>query len=115
MKDYQQLFNSIWMWQTQELFHKPSHSQMGQNPELRTLFYKLAWLLQACVVPMFVFDGSARPTKKHGHIVHKHPHWMTSKFQSMITAFGFYYHEVSHCLPAAAWQVTQRCLGTRGG
>ena len=70
---------------------------MGQNPELRTLFYRLAWLSQACVVPVFVFDGLARPAMKRGHLVRKLRHWMTPFFQNMITAFGFYFYEVSCC------------------
>ena len=76
------------------MFYKPSHAQMGRNPELRTIFYKLTRLLESCFVPVFVFDGPARPQIKHGRHVHVKRHWMTPSFQEMITYFGFYYHNV---------------------
>ena len=83
------------MWQCDKMFHKPTHSQKGLNPELRTLFYKLAWLLQAYVVPVFVFDGPDRPTVKRGHHVRKKAHSMTTMFRCLIAAFGFHSHNVS--------------------
>lgn len=48
-------------------------------------------------MPVFVFDGLARPAMKRGHLVRKLRHWMTPFFQNMITAFGFYFYEVSCC------------------
>ena len=35
---------SIWMMKAQKVFHKPSHTQCGKNPELRALFYRLCYL-----------------------------------------------------------------------
>jgi len=67
---------------------------MGENPELRTLFYRLANLLQMCLIPIFVFDGAGRPRSKRGHTVSGQAHWITERFASFIEAFGFYSHLV---------------------
>lgn len=82
------------MQQTTGVMYNPSHSQMGQNPELKILFYKLTWLLEACITPIFVFDGPDQPSVKRGHPVRPKPIWMTAAFQELITAFGFHIHEV---------------------
>jgi hypothetical protein len=86
---------SIWIHECQAAFFNPRHSQMGENPELRTLFYRLADLLKMCVVPVFVFDGPSRPAKKRGKNVVTQPHWLTDRFKEFIDAFGFYSHMVS--------------------
>ena len=86
---------SIWIYECQAAFFNPRHSQMGENPELRTLFYRLADLLNMCIVPVFVFDGPSRPTKKRGKNVMTQPHWLTDRFKEFIDAFGFYSHMVS--------------------
>ena len=68
---------------------------MGENPELRLLFYRLSNLLKIAVIPVFVFDGSGRPSVKRGKRVPTLPHWMTKRFEEFINAFGFYSHTVS--------------------
>ena len=67
---------------------------MGENPELRTLFHRLARLLQMCIIPVFVFDGPDRPHRKREKKVSTKPHWLTSRFKEFIEAFGFYSHMV---------------------
>lgn len=48
---------SIWMNESQAAFGHRHHAQMGENPKLRVLFYRLAHLLEICAIPVFVFDG----------------------------------------------------------
>ncbi|EIW69500.1 hypothetical protein TREMEDRAFT_39085 [Tremella mesenterica DSM 1558] len=48
---------SIWMFHAQV----PQH---GENPFLRTIFYKITQLLQQPVLPVFVFDGPNKPSQK---------------------------------------------------
>ncbi|KAJ7661717.1 PIN domain-like protein, partial [Mycena rosella] len=81
---------SVWMVQCQAVFWNPRHAQAGQNPELRTLFYKLAHLGASGAVAVFVFDGAKRPSVKRNTKVIKKPHWLTAEFQKMIALFGFY-------------------------
>ncbi len=86
---------SIWMHECQAAFFHPCHPQMGENPELYTLFYHLAALLQMPIIPVFIFDGPNQLSQKHGRTIITQPHWMTDRFKEFIEAFGFYYHMVS--------------------
>jgi hypothetical protein len=86
---------SIWLYQTVALYHNPRHVSSGANPEMRTLFYKFAHLLNSCIVPMFVFDGPARPPVKRSRLVRPGAHWLTDDLRELIDAFGFYSHQVS--------------------
>jgi holliday junction resolvase YEN1 len=91
------MFCSIWLNQCQAVFLR-HHSQAGENPELRTLFFRLARLLRVPVTVVFVFDGPIRPSMKRGKSVATKSHWLTSSFQELITAFGFHRHNVSGCI-----------------
>ena len=84
------------MNECQAVFHSPRHAQMGENPELRALFYRLANLLRMCVIPVFIFDGPGRPSRKRGKIVLSKEHWLTMRFKEFIEAFGFFSHDVNH-------------------
>ena len=55
--------SSIWLVESQIPF-RLHHSQAGANPELRTLFFRLAQLLQFPVILLFIFDGEERPPIK---------------------------------------------------
>jgi hypothetical protein len=70
------------------------HTQAGENPELRSLFFKFCQLLRAPVTLVFVFDGPDRPPKKRGHLVVDNELWLIGYVKQLIEAFGFYYHEV---------------------
>ncbi|KAJ7616026.1 PIN domain-like protein [Roridomyces roridus] len=83
----------LWMTQCQTVFHKPHHAQMGSNPELRALLYKLLQLIQAGVVAVFVFDGPHRPSVKRGKQVKTKPHWLVEGFVKMIEMSGFHHHQ----------------------
>ncbi|KAG1740093.1 PIN domain-like protein [Suillus occidentalis] len=65
------------------------HAQSGENPELRTLTYKLVTLAKAPVHAHFVFDGEDRPSMKHGKHVRSAPHWLTRGLQELLQIFGF--------------------------
>jgi hypothetical protein len=50
------------------IFHAqlPQH---GENPFLRTIFFKITALLQQPILPVFVFDGPDKPRMKRGAAV----------------------------------------------
>ncbi|KAJ7749133.1 PIN domain-like protein [Mycena metata] len=80
----------LWMGQCQTVFHMPSHAQMGRNPELRALLWKLAALSRAGVIAVFVKDGPERPSVKRNKKVKAKPHWLVEEFTEMIEHFGFH-------------------------
>ncbi|KAF8628608.1 hypothetical protein AX17_005954, partial [Amanita inopinata Kibby_2008] len=83
---------SIWIYETGKALWKMNHAQAGSSPEFRTLFYRLARLLQSPIIPVFMFDGEAQPSHKRNRAVRKIPHWMTQPFQELIEVFSFYLH-----------------------
>ncbi|KAH9927787.1 PIN domain-like protein, partial [Fomitopsis serialis] len=83
---------SIWFHQIQNTF-AIGHAQSGENPELRTLFFRLARLLRLPVHAIFVFDGPDRPAMKRGRRVVPTGHWMVGAMKCFIEAFGYgYWH-----------------------
>ncbi|KAK0220040.1 PIN domain-like protein, partial [Armillaria fumosa] len=68
------------------------HAQAGENPELHTLLFRVAHLLQCMLIPVFVFDGKLHPSMKHGKKVSMKAHWLECHFKEEIAAFGFYQH-----------------------
>ncbi|PWN47206.1 hypothetical protein IE53DRAFT_262463 [Violaceomyces palustris] len=74
------------------LFHSQS-GQGGSNPQLRTLFYRLARLLSLPILPLFVFDGASRPSFKRGRHVAGVTHPIQRPFVALIHAFGFCSHQ----------------------
>ncbi|KAH9858620.1 PIN domain-like protein [Lenzites betulinus] len=85
---------SIWMRQMQQTF-AVGHAQSGENPELRTVFYRLAMLSERPVHLIFVADGPMRPAKKRGRQVKTTPHWLTEGMQRLVEGFGFTWFEAS--------------------
>ncbi|KAJ7604102.1 PIN domain-like protein [Mycena polygramma] len=83
---------SLWLTQCQAVFHKPRHAQMGKNPEIRALFYKLAALNQTGASAVFVLDGKWKEPVKRGKQVRTKPHWLVGEFITLIGLFGFHYH-----------------------
>ena len=66
----------------------------GQNPAIRTLYYRLLKLLSLSIQPLFVFDGPYRPSFKRG--VKRAP--FTASVDNFLTKhmlkiFGFPYHD----------------------
>ncbi|KAI0087645.1 hypothetical protein BDY19DRAFT_954743 [Irpex rosettiformis] len=73
---------SIW-------FVHAEYGKEGENPELRTIFFRLTRLLQVPFLPLFVFDGPLRPEMKRGKLIDTKPNWMVEGLKTMIEAFGF--------------------------
>ncbi|KAF8422836.1 PIN domain-like protein, partial [Boletus edulis BED1] len=73
---------SIW-------FFHAAYGREGENPELRTLFFRCCRLLQLPLLPLFVFDGPNRPAIKRGKRVGGNVHWLTQGMKNIIDAFGF--------------------------
>lgn len=61
-----------------------------RNPDLRTLFYRLAALMSRGILPLFVFDGPNKPRWKRGKEAKRAP-WETKlirNFKEMIDLMG---------------------------
>ncbi|KAG1888233.1 PIN domain-like protein [Suillus subluteus] len=81
---------SAWLYAVCKLqAFRLGHAQSGENPELRTLMYKLITLANAPIHAHFVFDGEDRPTIKRGKHVQSAPHWLTQSLQELLQIFGF--------------------------
>ncbi|KAI0776325.1 PIN domain-like protein, partial [Trametes elegans] len=79
---------SIWMRQLQQTF-ATGHAQSGENPELRTLFYRLAMLAEHPIHLIFVADSPLRPRIKRGKQVKTTLHWLAEGMRHFVNAFGF--------------------------
>ncbi|KAI0681805.1 PIN domain-like protein [Cerioporus squamosus] len=80
---------SLWFRQCAAPYQQGKHIQYGQNPELRTLLYKLANLFAKPIAAVFVADGPARPDIKRDTEVCKKPHPLTKGMKDLVDAFGF--------------------------
>ncbi|KAJ7882730.1 hypothetical protein B0H14DRAFT_2565125, partial [Mycena olivaceomarginata] len=83
--------NVIWMYQADRALTYGNTIQ-GPNPQLRILFYRIAYLLTFPIRVVFVFDGPARPEIKRGTNVLARGHPLTSPFQKLIEVFGYHWH-----------------------
>lgn len=59
---------SIWLVASKEVFSS-TEGDVGPNPTLRDLFFKLCRLLRAGVLPLLVFDGRSKPKIKRGRMI----------------------------------------------
>ncbi|KAF8057160.1 PIN domain-like protein [Lyophyllum atratum] len=84
---------SIWLDSFTAAFHRGLHTQHGENPELRGLFYRLCEFLKTPVTLVFVFDGPSRPQIKRNRHVKTKPLWIVQRAKELIEAFGFYCHD----------------------
>ncbi|CAE6506169.1 unnamed protein product [Rhizoctonia solani] len=73
---------SIW-------FFHAAYGREGENPELRTLFFRLARLANYTFCPLFVFDGPQRPRTKRGKTINTRMNSLAPGMKNMIAAFGF--------------------------
>lgn len=80
------------MSQRQKAFQRSRRTSSGRTSELQILFIKAVNLLDACIVPVFVFNGAACPAVKHGHAAD--PPQLRRSFQDLVLALGCYWHEV---------------------
>ena len=90
---------SIW-------FYHAAYGREGENPELRTLFFKCTRLMSAPFLPLFVFDGPKRPEVKRGKRISGKNHWMIQGMQEIINAFGFEWRMVRSFIPLVALHLT---------
>ena len=79
---------SIW-------FFHAAYGREGENPELRTLFFRCARLISVPFLPLFIFDGPKRPKVKRGKRISGEKHWLVDSMKGMIEAFGFEWRMVS--------------------
>jgi holliday junction resolvase YEN1 len=82
---------SIW-------FFHAAYGKEGENPELRTLFFRCCRLMDTPFLPLFVFDGPRRPDVKRGKRIGKEAHWMTGGMKNIIEAFGYEWRTVRSLL-----------------
>ena len=88
--------DSVWIVECQAVFYMQGlHTQAGENPELRTLFFRLAHLLCYPITVIFVFDGPERPDYKRSTVVKKKAHWVVTHFSEIIQDFRYKFHQVS--------------------
>lgn len=65
------------------------HAQMGESPELKTLFHRLCRLAAMPVCAVFVFDGPQRPVIKRKTRVVTKEHYLTEPFKELVEMLGF--------------------------
>ncbi|KAG6889870.1 hypothetical protein C0992_003766, partial [Termitomyces sp. T32_za158] len=73
---------SIW-------FFHAEYGKEGENPVLRTLFFRCASLMRSPFLPLFVFDGPKRPECKRGKKVNRTSHKLIPGMKAIVESFGF--------------------------
>ena len=105
-RDYPKLMNRIWIFHAQI-------PQYGENPFMRTIFFKITSLLQHPVLPVFVFgevtaiqlpvladriDGPNKPSRKRGEKVAGQfgtSDYRSRQFKELLDACGLEWWNVS--------------------
>jgi Holliday junction resolvase YEN1 len=79
---------SIWIYHSE-------WGREGENPQLRTIFFRCVKLMNSPFLPLFVFDGPGRPGEKRGKKINKgKPHSLIEGLKRLITAFGYEWRTV---------------------
>lgn len=73
---------SIW-------FFHAEYGKEGENPVLRTLFFRCATLMHSPFLPLFVFDGPKRPDFKRGKKINRTSHKLIPGMKTIVESFGF--------------------------
>ncbi|KAF8966955.1 hypothetical protein BDZ97DRAFT_1806082 [Flammula alnicola] len=68
---------------------KREYGREGENPVLRTLFFRCATLMHTTFLPIFVFDGPKRPDVKRGKKINRTSHKLIPGMKQIVEAFGF--------------------------
>ncbi|KIY65929.1 hypothetical protein CYLTODRAFT_423912, partial [Cylindrobasidium torrendii FP15055 ss-10] len=76
---------SIW-------FFHAEYGKEGENPELRTLFFRCGQFLNSSILPLFIFDGPKRPEFKRGKKINRSANKLTTGMKKIIEAYGFQHH-----------------------
>lgn len=98
---------SIW-------FFHAEYGREGENPVLRTLFFRCATLMHTTFLPLFVFDGPKRPDVKRGKKINRTSHKLIPGMKQIVEAFGFEWRMVSW-LQFSRCRVIMNCIGSWGG
>jgi hypothetical protein len=69
-----------------------------KNPELASFFARCSHLFRLPILPLFVFDGPARPDTKRGKVIRGNNHWLVADMKAMLRGFGFPWVEVGSYL-----------------
>ncbi|KAJ7619593.1 PIN domain-like protein [Roridomyces roridus] len=64
----------------------------AKGPALVQLFARCSRLFRLPFIPIFVFDGPARPKIKRGAVIRGNDHCLAESFQQMLDGFGFVWH-----------------------
>jgi Holliday junction resolvase YEN1 len=101
---------SIW-------FFHAEYGKEGENPVLRTLFFRCATLMKAPFLPLFVFDGPKRPDFKRGKRINKSTNKLITGMKTIVEAFGFEWRTVRcpYFNPALSYGHSSLILGPRRG
>ncbi|KAG6854265.1 hypothetical protein C0991_008958 [Blastosporella zonata] len=73
---------SIW-------FFHAEYGKEGENPVLRTLFFRCATLMHSPFLPLFVFDGPKRPEWKRGKKINRTSNKLIPGMKAIVESFGF--------------------------
>ncbi|KAG6809715.1 hypothetical protein H0H92_015036 [Tricholoma furcatifolium] len=73
---------SIW-------FFHAEYGKEGENPVLRTLFFRCATLMKSPFLPLFVFDGPLRPEWKRGKKINRTGSKLIPGMKAIVESFGF--------------------------
>ncbi|KLO05933.1 PIN domain-like protein, partial [Schizopora paradoxa] len=79
---------NIWLFSVSNIY-RTNHASAGSEPELRVIFYKLAFLASLPVIPVFIFDGPSRPTCKRNKKVVRNGHWLEERVKEFLKCWGF--------------------------
>ncbi|KAH7908682.1 PIN domain-like protein, partial [Hygrophoropsis aurantiaca] len=79
---------SILFERCQQVLMLRAHPQSGQNPALRTFFYRVTHLLRLPLQLVFCYDGDERPVRKREHNVSTKDHWMVKPTQRILDSLG---------------------------
>jgi Holliday junction resolvase YEN1 len=100
---------SIWF------FHAEGGKE-GENPHLRTLFFRCCTLMHAPFLPVFVFDGPHRPQFKRGQRINRaRENALTTTVKEMIDAFGYEWRQVRDPMPLDKHRPPDRVLNVGAG
>ncbi|KAJ7502773.1 hypothetical protein B0H11DRAFT_2170838 [Mycena galericulata] len=85
---------SLWFHQVSLGKFIAGNADVGDNPQLRTLFFRLCALAELPITPLFVFDGRKRPKIKRGSRMGKSgSHPLSQPMKLMLDHFGMQWCE----------------------
>ncbi|KAH7905013.1 PIN domain-like protein [Hygrophoropsis aurantiaca] len=79
---------SILFERCQQVLMLRAHPQSGQNPALRSFFYRVTRLLKLPLQLVFCYDGDERALYKRARKVSTKDHWMVKPTQRMLDTLG---------------------------